>query len=72
VRFQTECAVKDYVFSMQRASTVARAAIFNAMDQINGQDREAILRAHVLVLKEGSFESPAELLEATNRLKYIW
>ena len=71
VQLQTECAVKDHFFSMQRASTVAMAAIFNAVDQINVPDREAILSAQVLLLNEGSFASPAELLDATYRLKCL-
>mmetsp|Transcript_9470 Transcript_9470/g.16491 ORF Transcript_9470/g.16491 Transcript_9470/m.16491 type:complete len:341 (-) Transcript_9470:198-1220(-) len=70
VRFQTEHAVRDYSFALRRTSTIALASIFNAVDRVGRDARRAILRALLFVLNE-SFDSPAELLEARNRLRML-
>jgi len=69
VRFQTEYAVRDYYFATRRPSTVALAAIFNTLDQVDQQDRQAILHALLFVINE-EFDSPRDLLAARNRLLF--
>ena len=68
VRYQTEHSVRDYYFSIRRKSTVAVAAISNAVDQIDSGDRQSILRALLSIVNE-DFASPRELLSARNRLQ---
>ena len=68
VRFQTEYAVRDYYFATKRPSTVALAAIFNTLDQVDQQDHQAILHALLLIMNE-EFDSPKDLLVAKNRLQ---
>lgn len=67
VRYQTEHAVRDYYFASKRPSTVAVAAIFNTLDQVKPEERQAILRALLSILNEG-FDSPRDLFAARNRL----
>ena len=45
VRYQAELAVRDYYFSLVRPSTVAMAAIFNALDQVDLAACQHILEA---------------------------
>ena len=59
--------MRDYYFVTQRPSTVALAAIFNALDQVDQQDRQDIFRALLFVMSE-EFDSPKDLLAARNRL----
>lgn len=71
VRFQTEFAVRDYYFAiMQRPSTVAVAAIFNALDQVDNsrtrEDCQAVLSAFLSA--NGEFACNEDLLAAKNRL----
>lgn len=70
VTFQTESAVRDYYFSTQRPSTVALAALFNALDQVDSQIRQDVLRA-LLLLLDNKFDHPRALLDAKNRLKCL-
>jgi hypothetical protein len=68
VHYQTEHAVRDYYCCLQRPSTIGLAAIFNTVDQVEKQDRQAILHALLSVWKEEGFDSPEGLLAARNRL----
>lgn len=68
VRFLTEHAVRDYYLSTLRQSTVAMAAILNALDQVNQKDREDLLHALVLVVDQ-SFDSPEQLTLAKRIMK---
>eukprot|EP01082_Thalassiosira_pseudonana_P011993 g9608.t1 g9608 contig4:127357-128415(+) len=69
VRFQTEHAVRDYqLFTVERASTVAIAAIFNALDQVNASDRVNLLSALLIVIQDFEFESTSVLNRAKNQL----
>ena len=70
VRFQTEYAVRDYYFTMQRPSTVALAAIFNTLDQVDQQDRQATLRALLFVMNR-EFASPELLKSSKSRLQSL-
>ncbi|KAL7549801.1 hypothetical protein ACHAWF_013057 [Thalassiosira exigua] len=68
VRYQTEHAVRDYYFSIRRPSTVAIAAIFNTLDQVDDvRDRRALLRALTSVLSD-EFDAPHVLRAARTRL----
>ena len=69
VRFQTEYAVRDYYFTIQRPSTVALAAIVKTLDQVDQQDRQAILHALLFVINE-EFDSPQDLIAKRNRLLF--
>ena len=70
VHYQAEYAVRDYYFSPQRPSTVAFAAIFNALEvvTISQVDRQAILAALMLVISNGDFATSDHLMPATCRL----
>jgi hypothetical protein len=67
VRFQTEHAVRDYYFCLRRPSTVAMAGIFNTLDQLENEDRQAVLRALMFVMNH-EFDHPQELMDARERL----
>jgi len=69
VRRQLLDAVRDYYFVTQRPSTVALAAIFNALDQLERQDRQAIIHALLFVMN-GEFESSSDVLAAKRRLLF--
>ena len=71
VRFQTEHAVRDYYFAMQRPSTVALAAIFNALGRVESEDRENILSALLFVMKDFDFAPANSLFDARNRLSFL-
>mmetsp|Transcript_1140 Transcript_1140/g.1992 ORF Transcript_1140/g.1992 Transcript_1140/m.1992 type:complete len:302 (-) Transcript_1140:202-1107(-) len=62
VRFQTECAVREYCLATERPSTVALAAIFNTLEQVNRQDRQDILHALLFILNRKF--APPDILEA--------
>ncbi|KAL7532472.1 hypothetical protein ACHAXR_009511 [Thalassiosira sp. AJA248-18] len=68
VQFQTESAVRDYYFAAQRPSAIAMAAIFNSLDEIDEQDRQALLRALLPVMNNEDFGSPQDLFTARSRL----
>eukprot|EP01083_Nonionella_stella_P264019 896125_1 len=63
VKYQTERATRDYYFAAQRRSTVAMAAIFNALDQVDRLVRQAVLQALLFVLNK-EFDSARHLLAA--------
>lgn len=71
VRFRCEYAVRDYLLSTKRPSTVALAAIFDTLDHVDPQDRRAMCRALAMVTKRGSFDSPKDLRVASDRLKLL-
>jgi hypothetical protein len=68
VAFQTESAVQDYYFVTQRPSTVAAAAIMNAIESVCGRECAPLTEALVCVIGEFPFASYAVLLGARNRL----
>ena len=70
IRYQTEEAVRDYYFATERPSTVALAAIFNTLDQVDQQDHQAILHALLLIMNE-EFDSPEDLLVEKYRLQSL-
>lgn len=67
VCFQSENALRDYTLAIQRSSTVAIAAIFNTLDQLDSTDRQSVLVALISILTE-SFVHPRELKAAKIRL----
>jgi len=71
VAFQTENAVRDYYFTTQRPSTIATAAIINAIEQVNDQDYEYLMIALLGVLKDFAFDSYPVLLEARDQLNCL-
>ena len=68
-RHQLVHAVRDYYFVTQRPSTVALAAIFNALDGLVSQDRQAIIHALLLVMND-EFESCRGVVAAKKRLLF--
>lgn len=68
VAYQTENAVRDYYFVTQRPSTVAAAAIMNAIEAVDHQDHEYLTNALASVLEKFPFESQAVLSEARDQL----
>merc|ERR1712194_467955 len=76
VAVQTENAVRDHYFATQRPSTVAAAAIMNAIESICDQYCEHFVCEHltqalVCVIGQFPFESYAVLLGARNRLMHL-
>ncbi|KAL7537916.1 hypothetical protein ACHAXR_010899 [Thalassiosira sp. AJA248-18] len=71
VQFQTESALRDYYFTAQRRSTIAMAAIFNTVAQVEEKNRQALLRALMLVMKNEDFEALEHLVAAKSRLKSV-
>ena len=66
--FQMESAVRDYYFTTQRPSTIAAAAIMNAIDQVNDHDYEYLTITLLPILKEFDFDLSPYLLKARDRL----
>jgi hypothetical protein len=71
VAFQTENAVRDHYFTTQRPSTVAAAAIMNAIESVCDQDCEHLTEALVRVIRHFPFASYAALLGSRNRLRQL-
>mmetsp|Transcript_20943 Transcript_20943/g.36041 ORF Transcript_20943/g.36041 Transcript_20943/m.36041 type:complete len:322 (+) Transcript_20943:105-1070(+) len=71
VAFQTENAVRDYFSAIQRPSTIAFAAIMNAIEQVSQEDYECLSIALLRVLDEFPFDSPLILFEARKRLQRL-
>ena len=73
VKYQAEYAVRDFYFSSQRPSTVAFAAIFNALEEvsISQDERQAVLRALMLIIINGALASPEILRGAMFRLHHL-
>ncbi|KAL7531977.1 hypothetical protein ACHAXR_004348 [Thalassiosira sp. AJA248-18] len=73
VRYQTEYAVRDYYFSTQLPSTVALAAIFNALDRFDSNVSQSILLAlqALLFVMDERFAPPPEVFAAKDRLKCL-
>ena len=69
VRFQAEYAVRDYYFSTKRPSTVALAAIFNTLDQVDRGVRQDVLSVLIEIMDDDKFAPVKELFEAKRRLK---
>mmetsp|Transcript_32587 Transcript_32587/g.55495 ORF Transcript_32587/g.55495 Transcript_32587/m.55495 type:complete len:317 (-) Transcript_32587:58-1008(-) len=69
-QFQTECAVRDYFLSTKLPSTVALAAILNALDQVDSGVCRDILFAFV-THNEYFERSLSDLLVARAGLAYI-
>ena len=67
VRYQTEIAVRDYYFVTQRPSTVAMAAIINALDSVSCHDRQVVLKA-MLGIFDQDFDSPQEMDATSKRM----
>jgi hypothetical protein len=67
VAFQVETAVRDYYFATESPSTVAMAAIFNAIEKIGVQDRQEILNA-VLAVTNDELDSPENVIASKDRL----
>merc|ERR1719253_1043589 len=65
---QIENAVRDYSLAIRRPSTVAIAAIMNALEGLDNQVRERLTEALMRVLREFSFEPLPDLLEARKQL----
>ena len=68
VRFQTECAVRDYYLSIHRPSTIALAAIFNVLHQVSQKDRVAVIGALLPALDSRQFASPDVVAKAETAL----
>ena len=69
VRYQIETSLRDYTLCTKRPSTVAMAATFNTLTQVNRQDRQMILRGLLLVTNSMDFDSTDVLIHATTRLR---
>ena len=69
--YQTEMSVRDYYFTTKRPSTIAAAAIMNAIEQVSDHDYKLLMMALRDVLKELEFDSPIVLLEARDKLHHL-
>lgn len=71
VQYQAEHAVRDYYFVTQRPSTVAMAAIFNALDLVeDDRDRQALHSYLLVILLESTEEyySIEQIMSSKDRL----
>ena len=67
--YQTENSVRMYDFVTQRSSTIAAAAIMNAIEQVaNSQEHDLLMKTLICVMKQFDFERPHELLEVKHKL----
>jgi len=71
VDYQTEHAARDYYLSIERTSTIAIAAIFNAINIVHGQDRQDLLCALALFVASFGLNSSREVQASKARLKCI-
>mmetsp|Transcript_4127 Transcript_4127/g.9267 ORF Transcript_4127/g.9267 Transcript_4127/m.9267 type:complete len:426 (+) Transcript_4127:47-1324(+) len=70
--YQAENAVREYCFTTHRYSTVAAAAILNAIEQVNDTKYyEVLMQALISITKEFDFDSPHLLLYVRNRLRRL-
>ncbi|KAL7533409.1 hypothetical protein ACHAXR_007996 [Thalassiosira sp. AJA248-18] len=69
--FQTQNSVRDYYFATKRYSTIAVAAILNAIEQVNDADYELLMKALICTLKQFDFDETSVLLEARHRLRCL-
>lgn len=67
VKHQTEHATMDYYFVTQTRSTVAMAAIFNSIDQVERLEHQAAMYASLFAINEES-DFPQDFIPARNRL----
>jgi len=68
---QTENAVRDCYFTTERPSTVAVAAIMNAIESVCDWDPEYLTEALMCVVGRFPFETHAVFLRARNRLLHL-
>ena len=68
VDYQAEHAVRHNYFVTQLPSTVAVAAIFNALDRFNKFESQEFIRAVLSVIKTAAFESLEVILATRNKL----
>jgi len=71
-KIQVENSVRDNYFTTRWPSTIALAAILNAIEQlVNDKDYKYLLKAVQLMLEEFDFCSPMILLSAKERLRHL-
>lgn len=68
VQFETENAVRDYYFTIRRPSTIAVAAIVNAIERADDQHYELLMIHLIEILRAFNFDPPSVLLETCERL----
>lgn len=70
VQYQTEHAVRDYYFSTQRASTIALAAISNAVKRLSSNAHQEMLRnALTCIVEHFDFDDSKLIFIAQQRLQ---
>ena len=70
MKYLIELAVRDYYFSTQRASTVALAAIFNAISDTRSTEERKVLGAFLRVTMECfDFDHPNQIAAARSKLQ---
>ena len=71
MEYQTELAVRDYFFSTQRPSTIAMAAISNAIESIASKEHQGMLRTCLWGIYECFFghDHPVHIDAAQRRLQ---
>lgn len=68
VKYQTELAVRDYTLAIQRRSTIALAAIFNAIERLRRDDRLDLFIAISSIVNQFSFANASALCATRCRL----
>jgi hypothetical protein len=70
VQYQTEHAVRDYYFSTQRTSTIALAAIFNAVKRLSyNAHQEMLVSAVTCIVEHFDFDDSKLIFIAQQRLQ---
>jgi len=65
IEYQAECAVRDYYFVTKRPSTVAMAAIFNTLYQLEQHESQDIILALLSIMKTVNEFEPIEVILTT-------
>ena len=70
IEYQTELAVRDYYFSTKRPSTIAMAAIFNAVESIGNKEKYNEIRGVFQARFLMKFDNNDLIAEARRRLQH--
>ncbi|KAL7536781.1 hypothetical protein ACHAXR_008611 [Thalassiosira sp. AJA248-18] len=68
VAFQVENSIRYHYFTTQRPSTIAVAALLNAIEHVKDKYSEDIIRSLVPILKQFDFDSPLVVLATKEQL----
>jgi hypothetical protein len=72
MKYLTELAVRDYYFAVERTSTIALAAVLNAISDTNTKEHHELLGAFLRVIMECfEFDHSKHIAAARTKLQYL-